>query len=78
MGFHNPPPEEHRKTQLTIYSIGSYVKTVVGISAESRILRPGLALITPEEARDDSDLRRGFDQLDGAIGRWIEREKVPA
>lgn len=44
----------------------------------NRILRPGLALITPEEARDDSDLRRGFDQLDGAIGRWIEREKVPA
>ena len=44
----------------------------------NRIVRPGLALITPEEARDDSDLRRGFDQLDAAIGRWIEREKVPA
>jgi hypothetical protein len=44
----------------------------------NRILRPGLALITPEEARDDSDLRRGFDQLDAAIERWIEREKVPA
>jgi hypothetical protein len=43
-----------------------------------RILRPGLAMITPEEARDDSDLRRGFDQLDAAIGRWVEREKVPA
>jgi hypothetical protein len=43
-----------------------------------RILRPGLAVITPEEARDDSELRRGFDQLDETIGRWIEREKVPA
>jgi hypothetical protein len=45
---------------------------------DNRILRPGLALITPEEARDDSDLRRGFDQLDAAIERWVEREKVPA
>jgi hypothetical protein len=44
----------------------------------NRILRPGLALITPEEARDDSELRRGFGQLDAAIERWIEREKVPA
>jgi hypothetical protein len=35
-GISQPPPEEHRKTQLTIYSIGAYVKTVVGISAESR------------------------------------------
>jgi hypothetical protein len=43
-----------------------------------RILRPGLAVITPEEARDDSELRRGFDQLDVMIGRWIEQEKVPA
>ena len=44
----------------------------------NRILRPGLALITPEEARDDSDLRHGFDQLDAIIARWIKREKVPA
>jgi len=43
-----------------------------------RILRPGLAVITPEEAREDSELRRGFDQLDVMLGRWIEREKVPA
>jgi hypothetical protein len=41
-------------------------------------LRPGLAQVIPEEAREDSDLRRGFDQLDDKIERWIEREKVPA
>jgi hypothetical protein len=37
-----------------------------------------LARIIPEEARDDSELRRGFDHLDDTIARWIEREKVPA
>jgi hypothetical protein len=44
----------------------------------NRILRPGLARILPEDARDDSDLRRAFDQLDDTIARWLEREKVPA
>jgi hypothetical protein len=44
----------------------------------NRLLRPGLAQIIPEIARDDSELRRGFDQLDKKIDRWIEREKVPA
>src|SRR5262249_14955549 len=43
-----------------------------------RLLRPGFAVITPEEAWDDSELRRGFDQPDETIRRWIEREKVPA
>jgi hypothetical protein len=44
----------------------------------NRLLRPGLAKIIPQEARDDSELRRGFDQLDVKIDRWIAREKVPA
>jgi hypothetical protein len=41
-------------------------------------LRPGLAQIIPAEAKDDSELRRAFDQFDERIERWIEREKVPA
>jgi hypothetical protein len=45
---------------------------------DNRVLRPGFALFTPEEARHDSDLRRGFDQLDGAIDHWFKQEKVPA
>jgi hypothetical protein len=44
----------------------------------NRTLRPGLALIIPDEALDDSDLRRGFDKLDEVIQRWIEERKVPA
>jgi hypothetical protein len=43
-----------------------------------RVLRPGLALIIPQEARDDSELRRGFDQVDRVIDRWILKRKVPA
>jgi hypothetical protein len=42
------------------------------------ILRPGLAQIIPEEAQDDSELRRAFDQFDEKIDHWIEKEKVPA
>ena len=44
----------------------------------NRLLRPGLAQIIPEEAKDDSELRRAFDQFDERIDRWIEKEKVPA
>ena len=41
----------------------------------NRILRPGLAQVIPEEALDDSALRRCFDQLDAAIERWVEDQK---
>jgi hypothetical protein len=44
----------------------------------NRILRPGLAQIIPEEALDDSALRRAFDQFDEKIDHWIRQEKVPA
>jgi hypothetical protein len=44
----------------------------------NRLLRPGLAQIIPEEALDDSDLRRAFDQFDEKIDHWIRQEKVPA
>jgi hypothetical protein len=42
----------------------------------NRILRPGLAVIIPEEALDDSDLRRGFDQFDEMLDHWIRLRKV--
>jgi len=44
----------------------------------NRILRPGLAQVIPEVALDDSALRCRFDQLDAAIERWMEDQKVPA
>ena len=44
----------------------------------NRVLRPGLAQVMPEEAADASYLRRGFDQLDEAIERWLQEQKVPA
>jgi hypothetical protein len=42
----------------------------------SRLLRPGLARILPDEALDDSPLRRRFDQLDAAIDRLIQDQKL--
>ena len=44
----------------------------------NRLLRPGLALIVPEEARDDSELRRGFDAFEEMLDHWIEQRRVPA
>jgi hypothetical protein len=41
-------------------------------------VRPGLAEIIPETPLDDSDLRRGFDQFDEMLDRWIRQRKVPA
>jgi hypothetical protein len=44
----------------------------------NRLLRPGLAQVVPNEALDDSELRRAFDQFDEKIDQWIKKEKVPA
>src|SRR4051812_12589708 len=45
---------------------------------DNRLLRPGLAQIVPEEALDDSVLRRGFDAFDEMLDHWIEQRRVPA
>src|SRR5882672_7854791 len=44
----------------------------------NRLLRPGMAQVIPEQALDDSKLRRSFDQLDQAFDLWCEQQKVPA
>ena len=44
----------------------------------NRVLRPGLSEILSEEDTLDTTLRRRFDQLDAAIGEWLEQQKVPA
>jgi hypothetical protein len=44
----------------------------------NRVLRPGLAQIVPIEVLDDSELRRGFDQIGAVIDLWVEKAKVPA
>jgi hypothetical protein len=44
----------------------------------NRLLRPGLAVVMPQEACSDAPLRRDFDRLDAAICHWIDAQKVPA
>lgn len=44
----------------------------------NRVLRPGLAQVSPEQAQEDSRLRAQFDRLDETIDHWIEEQKVPA
>ncbi len=43
-----------------------------------RILRPGMARITPAAAMGDPALRPSFDQVEGAIDRWIDQAKLAA
>ena len=42
----------------------------------NRILRPGLARIIPDEALDDSLLRRRFDERDAAIEQAIQEQQM--
>jgi hypothetical protein len=44
----------------------------------NRLLRPGLAQVVPEEALDDTDLRRGFDDLDAKIESWMDEHRMVA
>jgi len=44
----------------------------------NRILRPGLARIIPEDAVDDSQLHRRFDELDVVIERLLQEQRMPA
>jgi hypothetical protein len=44
----------------------------------NRLLRPGPAQIIPEEARDDTEWRREFDQLDAKIEKWMDEQKMVA
>jgi hypothetical protein len=44
----------------------------------NRLLRPGLAQVVPEEALNDSELRRGFDDLDTKIQKWMDDQKMVA
>jgi hypothetical protein len=44
----------------------------------SRLLRPGLAQVLPEEAAPESQLRRRFDQLDEAIDEYLKEHQFVA
>jgi hypothetical protein len=44
----------------------------------ARIIRPGLALVTPEQLRDDSQLGRSFRALEKEMDEWCERAKLAA
>jgi hypothetical protein len=44
----------------------------------ARLFRPGLAAIMPAAVRDDSRLRRAFEQLERAMDHWCEEAKLAA
>ena len=68
----NAGTHRYRVTKLASCTALFYTRTY------NRVLRPGLAQIVPIEVLDDSELRRGFDQIDQVIDRWIDKNKVPA
>ena len=44
----------------------------------ARLFRPGLASVMPEAVRDDSRLRRAFEQLERAMDQWCAEAKLAA
>ena len=44
----------------------------------ARILRPGLARLTPAAPPGDAALRPYFDKLEHAVDRWIDQAKLAA
>jgi len=44
----------------------------------ARVLRPGLARIVPSAPPGDPAFRPYFDQLSGAVDRWIAQAKLVA
>jgi hypothetical protein len=53
---------------------GFFLENPEGGDHATEIHGPDFALLSPDDAREDPALRRGFDQFDAEI----EREKVPA
>ena len=49
------------------------------LSVHARILRPGLALLSPRAPTNCTvPLRRAFDYLDQVIGQWCLQARIPA
>jgi hypothetical protein len=70
--------ERVRGTQRYRVTDGGWRTALFCTRVYNRVLRPGLAQVIPEEAHEDSALRKEFDQLDQAISQWLERQRVPA
>lgn len=45
---------------------------------QARLFRPGVALLAPATARDNSPLRAAFDRVERAIDTWCAEAKLVA
>jgi hypothetical protein len=45
---------------------------------QARLFRPGAAALMPDVVRDDSQLRRAFEQLERGMDRYCEEAKLAA
>lgn len=67
-------PKSHR---YTVTELG--LRTALFFSrVYTRIFRPGLAIVTPPETRDDCPLRHGFDHVQRVIDAWCDNAKIAA
>jgi hypothetical protein len=67
-----PKSHRYRVTDLGLRAALFFSRTY------ARIFRPGLAIVTPPEAQDDSALRHGFDHVQRAIDDWCDNAKLAA
>jgi hypothetical protein len=48
------------------------------LSVHTRILLPGLAIISPRAPTDTAPLRKAFDHLDEVMDQWCRQARIPA
>jgi hypothetical protein len=46
--------------------------------AYARLIRPGLAMVTPDRVPGDAPLRRSFQQLERAMDTWCAAAQIAA
>lgn len=73
-GFIERIPKSHRY-RVTTFGLRS---ALFFTRTYARIIRPGLALVTPEQLRDDSPLGKSFQNLEREMDDWCERAKLAA
>jgi len=67
-------PKTHRY-QLTDFGLRA---ALFSTRSYARLIRPGLALVTPDRAHGDGALRRSFRQLERAMDTWCNAAKLAA
>ena len=63
---------------LATYRVRGRKSALFSTRSYARLIRPGLALVTPDQAPGDAPLRRSVQQLERAMDTWCAAAKIAA